>query len=91
MPPRRQRDQTALKPASPTGNTNGEAGDFDSRAQSGKFLTTAQGLRIPDTDHSLKAGARGPSLLEDFHLREKITHFDHERIPERVVHARGFG
>ena len=43
----------------------------------------------PDTDHSLKAGPRGPSLLEDFHLREKITHFDHERIPERVVHARG--
>ena len=46
-------------------------------------------LRLPDTDHSLKAGNRGPSLLEDFHLREKITHFDHERIPERVVHARG--
>jgi catalase len=52
-------------------------------------LTTAQGVRLPDTDHSLKAGPRGPSLLEDFHLREKITHFDHERIPERVVHARG--
>ena len=59
------------------------------QAQSGEFLTTAQGLRLPDTDHSLKAGARGPTLLEDFHLREKITHFDHERIPERVVHARG--
>jgi catalase len=58
-------------------------------AQSGDFLTTAEGLRLPDTDHSLKAGERGPSLLEDFHLREKITHFDHERIPERVVHARG--
>ncbi|AGZ42354.1 catalase [Actinoplanes friuliensis] len=57
--------------------------------QSGEFLTTAEGLRIGDTDHSLKAGPRGPSLLEDFHLREKITHFDHERIPERVVHARG--
>ena len=57
--------------------------------QNGGHLTTAQGLRIPDTDHSLKAGPRGPSLLEDFHLREKITHFDHERIPERVVHARG--
>ncbi len=54
-----------------------------------QFLTTAQGLRLPDTDHSLKAGDRGPTLLEDFHLREKITHFDHERIPERVVHARG--
>jgi len=46
-------------------------------------------LRLPDTDHSLKVGDRGPTLLEDFHLREKITHFDHERIPERVVHARG--
>ncbi len=72
-----------------TGSTNGEVADFDPRAQSGKYLTTAQGLRLPDTDHSLKAGNRGPSLLEDFHLREKITHFDHERIPERVVHARG--
>ena len=57
--------------------------------QAGEFLTTAHGLRLPDTDHSLKAGQRGPTLLEDFHLREKITHFDHERIPERVVHARG--
>ena len=57
--------------------------------QATEFLTTAQGLRLPDTDHSLKAGVRGPTLLEDFHLREKITHFDHERIPERVVHARG--
>ena len=59
------------------------------QAQAGEFLTTAQGVRLPDTDHSLKAGDRGPTLLEDFHLREKITHFDHERIPERVVHARG--
>ncbi|MCV7009542.1 catalase [Mycobacterium gordonae] len=89
MPPRRQSDQTAPKRTSPTGNTNGEVGDYDPRGQGGKYLTTAQGLRLPDTDHSLKAGNRGPSLLEDFHLREKITHFDHERIPERVVHARG--
>jgi catalase len=59
------------------------------QAQAGEYLTTAQGLRLPDTDHSLKAGDRGPTLLVDFHLREKITHFDHERIPERVVHARG--
>jgi catalase len=58
-------------------------------APTGEFLTTAQGVRMPDTDHSLKAGERGPTLMEDFHLREKITHFDHERIPERVVHARG--
>ncbi len=55
------------------------------------FLTTDQGVPIPHTDDSLKAGPRGPALLEDFHLREKITRFDHERIPERVVHARGSG
>jgi catalase len=60
-------------------------------AQQGSFLTTAQGARLRDTDHSLKAGERGPTLLQDHHLREKITHFDHERIPERVVHARGAG
>ncbi len=59
--------------------------------QDSEFLTTAQGQRLEHTDDSLKAGARGPTLLEDFHLREKITHFDHERIPERVVHARGVG
>ncbi|MGH8065042.1 MAG: catalase, partial [Candidatus Entotheonellia bacterium] len=55
----------------------------------GEYLTTNQGLRINDDQNSLKAGARGPSLLEDFHFREKMTHFDHERIPERIVHARG--
>jgi catalase len=57
----------------------------------GAYLTTDQGVSIPHTDDSLKGGVRGPSLLEDFHLREKITRFDHERIPERVVHARGSG
>ncbi|MDQ3111369.1 MAG: catalase [Bacteroidota bacterium] len=54
-----------------------------------EFLTTNQGLRINDNQNSLKAGDRGATLLEDFILREKITHFDHERIPERIVHARG--
>lgn len=87
MPPRKKPDQTAPAKASATGATSPEADDH--RAQQGEFLTTAHGLRLPDTDHSLKAGERGPTLLEDFHLREKITHFDHERIPERVVHARG--
>ena len=58
---------------------------------SGQPLTTNQGVRIADNQNSLKAGLRGPALLEDFILREKITHFDHERIPERVVHARGSG
>src|SRR6478736_3985356 len=57
----------------------------------GEFLTTNQGVKINDDQNTLKAGERGPSLLEDFIFREKITHFDHERIPERVVHARGAG
>ena len=60
-------------------------------AKQGDALTTSQGQRVEDTDNSLRAGRRGPSLLEDHHVREKITHFDHERIPERVVHARGAG
>ncbi|MEJ6979382.1 catalase [Pedobacter sp. P351] len=58
---------------------------------SGSKMTTNTGTKINDDQNSLKAGDRGPSLLEDFILREKITHFDHERIPERVVHARGSG
>jgi catalase len=87
MPPRRKSDQAAPKSAGPTGCPISP--DTYSYAQQGEYLTTAQGVRLPDTDHSLKAGERGPTLLEDFHLREKITHFDHERIPERVVHARG--
>ena len=57
----------------------------------GQVLTTNQGVAIADNQNSLKAGLRGPALLEDFILREKITHFDHERIPERIVHARGSG
>ncbi|ULO25546.1 catalase [Methylocystis sp. SB2] len=54
-------------------------------------LTTQQGIPVSDDQNTLRIGARGPSLIEDFHFREKIFHFDHERIPERVVHARGFG
>ena len=80
-------DQGAPGPFSPTGRI--ADGAPDDRSQQGSYLTTAQGLRLPDTDHSLRAGPRGPTLLQDHHLREKITHFDHERIPERVVHARG--
>ncbi|NUT99919.1 MAG: catalase [Saccharothrix sp.] len=82
-------DQDAPETVSPTGAVTGAPKTANS--QQGAFLTTAQGLRLYDTDHSLKAGARGPTLLQDHHLREKITHFDHERIPERVVHARGAG
>ncbi len=55
----------------------------------GQRLTTNQGVPVADNQHSLKIGLRGPTAMEDFILREKITHFDHERIPERVVHARG--
>ena len=58
---------------------------------SGQMLTTNQGVVVADNQNSLKFGVRGPALLEDFILREKITHFDHERIPERIVHARGSG
>ena len=57
----------------------------------GQPLTTRQGVKVNDTNNSLKAGDRGPTLLEDFMLREKISSFDHERIPERIVHARGSG
>ena len=54
-------------------------------------LTTQQGVPVADDQNTLRVGERGPALLEDFHFREKIFHFDHERIPERVVHARGYG
>ena len=63
----------------------------DKELAAGEFMTTNNGLKINDDQNSLKAGERGSTLLEDFILREKITHFDHERIPERVVHARGTG
>ena len=63
----------------------------DKESAANQFLTTNQGLRVNDDQNQLKAGSRGPSLLEDFIYREKMTHFDHERIPERVVHARGVG
>jgi len=65
--------------------------DKDTRSSTDQFLTTNQGVRIQDNQNTLKAGDRGPSLLEDFIFREKMFHFDHERIPERVVHARGAG
>ncbi|GAB3458375.1 catalase [Streptomonospora sediminis] len=61
------------------------------RDHSQQALTTNTGVRVDDTDNALSAGERGPTLMEDFHFREKVTHFDHERIPERVVHARGAG
>jgi catalase len=83
LPPKKEHG--APEARTPTGALDAGNG------QQGAFLTTAQGARLRDTDHSLKAGPRGPILLQDHHFREKITHFDHERIPERVVHARGAG
>jgi len=69
----------------------GNGGELHQLPEGGAVLTSQQGIPIADDQNSLKLGERGPTLLEDFHLREKIFHFDHERIPERVVHARGFG
>ena len=88
---------TEINPSSKTGAGKPQLGSnpsslpldrvrVDSSAQT---LTTNQGVPIADNQNSLKAGYRGPALLQDFILREKITHFDHERIPERIVHARG--
>ena len=82
------------------GTTDGEKIDEESKHRQldqvrenpdGEFLTTDQGVRVDDTDNSLTAGVRGPTIMEDFHFREKMTQFDHESIPERVVHARGTG
>jgi catalase len=70
----------------------GSGGETHQIAGSGdEVLTTQQGVPVSDDQNTLKVGPRGPSLLEDFAFREKIFHFDHERIPERVVHARGYG
>jgi catalase len=82
------------KPGMPAGPGKAVAvGSLESVRVDGtaRRLTTNQGVPVADNQHSLKAGLRGPTLLKDFILREKITHFDHERIPERIVHARGSG
>ncbi|MDK1490817.1 catalase [Sinorhizobium sp. 7-81] len=72
--------------------TRGNGGELHQIAETGTpILTTAQGGPVADDQNSLRAGERGPTLIEDFHFREKLFHFDHERIPERVVHARGYG
>jgi catalase len=76
-------DQTVLR---------GQGGETHQVADGGRPpLTTQQGMVVADDQNTLRSGERGPALLEDFHFREKLFHFDHERIPERVVHARGFG
>ena len=88
---------SVAEPAAAVGTSSAEgrigpAGELHQPAAPGHPpLTTNQGLPISDNQGSLKASPRGPALLEDFILREKLTHFDHERIPERIVHARGTG
>ncbi|ELY96026.1 catalase [Natrialba taiwanensis] len=85
-----------------TGTSDGRGDDLDEESKQdqldevredadGEYLTTDHGVRVTDTDNSLKASERGPTIMDDFHFREKMTQFDHESIPERVVHARGTG
>jgi catalase len=85
-----QGHQNNMKKKTPsTASTKSNGGEIHQTARGDALLTTNQGLALNDNQNSLRAGGRGPTLLEDFILREKITHFDHERIPERIVHARG--
>ncbi|MBA3697399.1 MAG: catalase [Planctomycetes bacterium] len=92
QPERRHRPTTSAA-SRPAADKNAKTRQLDGVTTSphDQILTTDQGVRVDSTDDSLLAGERGPTLLEDFHLREKIMRFDHERIPERVVHARGAG
>ena len=82
---------SSRQPATATPGADPKSKDLDPfrLRPDGEALRTNQGVKIADNQNTLRAGARGPSLLEDFIMREKITHFDHERIPERIVHARG--
>ncbi|GAA1404060.1 catalase [Catellatospora coxensis] len=84
-------DRAAAAPPAPGGDAKALQLDAHRMVKLDTELTTDQGIGVEDTDNTLRAGPRGPSLLEDFHFREKIMRFDHERIPERVVHARGSG
>ncbi len=90
---RAQAERSRRHPDPDRANTNAklQSLEADRSDATGHALRTNQGVRIADNQNTLKAGDRGPSLLEDFIMREKITHFDHERIPERIVHARGTG
>src|SRR6478672_9730254 len=78
--------RSARKSAASTGGETQQT-----TASAANKLTNNHGIPVSDNQNTLKSGVRAPSLLEDFAFREKITHFDHERIPERVVHARGSG
>ena len=89
--PEKERSKPDVGVARTVGNPARDAALMPTWAQEGDVLTTATGTVVDDTDNTLRVGPRGPALLQDHHLREKIMHFDHERIPERVVHARGAG
>jgi len=102
MPAEKPKDPKPLYPATSESQTShdvvdrprnpGAGGETHQRPDGdAPTLTTAQGAPVADNQNTLRGGTRGPALLEDFHFREKIFHFDHERIPERVVHARGYG
>lgn len=86
-----EKDKHKAKPTHVDENSKNKQLEHFRSDNDGQYMTTDQGLRINHTDDSLKAGQRGPTLMEDFHFREKMTHLDHESIPERVVHARGSG
>lgn len=90
--PTDQSDMVAAEIEMSYAQPQGDGGETHQTANAEvETLTTQQGIPVSDDQNTLRVGARGPSQLEDFHFREKIFHFDHERIPERVVHARGFG
>ncbi|WP_407307359.1 catalase HPII [Acinetobacter sp.] len=93
MDPKAKKSELAGTDSLDKQNTNAKLQQLDEfrRDATGEALTTNHGVKIANNQNSLKAGGRGSTLIEDFILREKITHFDHERIPERVVHARGTG
>ncbi|TGR39032.1 catalase, partial [Mesorhizobium sp. M8A.F.Ca.ET.198.01.1.1] len=85
-------DTTAVAEIHDQELVRGNGGELHQVAEGdAEVQTTALGTPIADDHNTLKVGERGPTLIEDFHFREKIFHFDHERIPERVVHARGYG
>ncbi|TIW46503.1 MAG: catalase, partial [Mesorhizobium sp.] len=88
----RQRSETQPASSRDQNVERGNGGESHQTAEGETpVLTTALGTPVSDDQNTLKIGERGPSLIEDFHFRDKIFHFDHERIPERVVHARGYG
>ncbi len=86
-----RRPSAAKTPETDVRGSTGTGGETHQTADGENRLTTQQGTPVADDQNTLRVGPRGPAALEDFHFREKIFHFDHERIPERVVHARGYG